>query len=200
MLNNPKYDEEEPLTEQDLHTYVNMKGFVQGHDEWQQLNKLMRKERSYSLMKRYVNPYTGIPCIRRTCFGYTDNLLGIGKWANTRNIDAIGELNSKIADKRSIVLDCEYLAENFPSLVLTIHVAKKENLDCDYTIHIRYGNVSVVPPEIKKLRWFDERDIEKRMSPIVKQKYMPRLIRGYRYDKSCCLWSGSSGNVSTHYC
>lgn len=159
---------------------LNISGYIGKRNEQEKLCSMLSKERRYSLRNVPYDFFKEQFIIRKTCLGYCDSLTGLGKWANTRKINVVGEVNTHKVNGNGIISDFEYFANKFHSLSLDVDVGADDgSLDCQFSLKIRNGKVYVYPPMVDKISWFFQYESLDGLNadPKNKQKFKRRRVR-----------------------
>lgn len=142
---------------------VKMIGYIPLKKDAGRLSAYMHSQRDYSLKLIPLDEETLEPVIRRNVFGYSDNLQGLGKWVK-REINAVGQLNSKGADIEEIVESLKDILFVCPSINLIVHVGDESGTtNCVQTILVKNGEITIYPPKVEKFNWLEPEEITKRL-------------------------------------
>ena len=89
-----------------------------------------------------------------SCVRFVKSLAGLNEWVKeSGDINAIGNLSERDYDNDDIYNALVFLAENFPSLKLTLHSGSDwEDLTCSATFEVKDGVVTKLPPKIERLQ------------------------------------------------
>lgn len=155
---------------------VNIKGRIANESERQRLHKFLHKDKKFSIKEIPTHPVTELPLWEVNCLGYRDDMLGIGEWAKTKDIDTTGEIHKthwytqEPVNVDVVQKDLVVLSKFIPSADLIVLLGNPNGgLKAEWILRLVGGKVKRYSCYGEsKLRWFTEEEIKSRMNPILK--------------------------------
>ncbi len=153
---------------------INIKGKISSNSERKEIDRYLKKDKRFS-SKAIPVLETGIPVWKMNCFGYRDDMLGLGEWAKNQIIDVVGEIHKthwftkELVNVDVVEQDIKKLARIAPSADLMILLGNPHGgLTAEWILRVIGGRVKrYACYGDNKMRWFTEEEVWSRMKPIV---------------------------------